>query len=546
MLLFGPTLSTPVLALHEWFAFINAQAVITASEAESTTHYAATRPFISRATDVPADQPFSGTLAATLRVDRSIVGGDGFGAYALNVSEATLINADGQWDSVIRDDSVNGQETVFTIGEMVGRDIVAPYAQFEPIARLRAVRWRPGRDQVIVEFSDLNEALNVPVQTEIYTGAGELEGGEELANLTKPWGDGAVRYASPTLVIAADGLWQATTVQGGEITGVQDGAVDLEFTEDCASVADLRALTPAELAPGQFATANNPSDATGMFFRLGGRTKKRITCHFNGPHETTADIIEYVALNSAGIDADDIETFTFQQLNDDLPAVRGYFIPAGATKTCADMFADLMRPVPGWYGITTLGKLRVHMLKAPEGIAAESFDTNFLTSGGSLVSIDMVPLPAGVDPPPQRWRVTWEHNWTPQPDLYEVVSEDDPALAEYLRSQFKVASTSEAQRQLVLADYPNAPDPEAIPGYFRDEADALEAAERLYDLYTQNFKLYRIVAKRQLFMRQLGEEIRVTDNSIVPRLGLESGRDLRLVEVNDSADDLQTEMLGFG
>jgi len=64
--------------------------------------YAATVPFITLATDSPANQQFDGTLEPTLRVDRSISAGggvsQGYGGFSINISELSLVNADASYD----------------------------------------------------------------------------------------------------------------------------------------------------------------------------------------------------------------------------------------------------------------------------------------------------------------------------------------------------------------------------------------------------------------------------------------------------------------
>src|SRR5215475_13795184 len=107
---FGPISSLQLSGLPFQSAYPDADALIIAQE--PITHiYAATEFFITRTTDVPANTAFSGSLEATIRLDRSIgaSGGGGYGGFSDNVGELTLINADGDYDDLAGAISLNGQ-----------------------------------------------------------------------------------------------------------------------------------------------------------------------------------------------------------------------------------------------------------------------------------------------------------------------------------------------------------------------------------------------------------------------------------------------------
>lgn len=535
MLGFGPLLTRPIAALPELSAGVYSDTTIVAEDSAAQTLCAATAPFINRSSDTPANQPFMPTLELSLRVDRSIARGDGYGGFAMNISELSLINADGEYDDDVDEGSINGQDIVISIGEMLkddphGAAVVAPFADFETVCTLKGQRWWVNRQRVTLEARDLAVVLDVPVQTSLYAGTGELEGGEEIKGRRRPYGDGEVFNATPTLVIAAEAVWQCNAGEVDEITAVRDGGIALEFDADYGTVALLRAAT---LVPGEYATCN----AEG-YFRLGGSAIAQITCDFTGLNSTTADIIEAVALSSAGLSASDLDAWAFEKLNVAQPADVNYYLDSSQSETCAEMFTKLMGGIGGWWQFTTLGKLQVHRFEAPEEIASEYYDTN-----GYIRDIDRIALPEAIDPPPRRRRVAYGRNFTVQATgLYGQVSEDDPAFADRLGKAYLLASTSDDDADIILADYPYAPDPDPVEAYFVDEADAQDEADRLLALYSSGFKPYRFTVKNALFLHQLGEVVNVTDS----RLGLSDGKFVRLVEVNDDLRDGVTEMVGFG
>jgi len=202
------------------------------------------------------------------------------------------------------------------------------------------------------------------------------------------------------------------------------------------------------------------------------------------------------------------------------------------------MFTNLMNGIGGWYGMTPLGQLQVKRLDRPTSIAAAFYDTD----GGNIVDIDRSSLPAGVDPPPHRWRVIYGRNYTVMTDLFGEVSENDPATADYLMSPYKLASTSDAQSDSILANWPDAPDRDPVQSYFASLVDAQAEADRLFQLYSIGLNAYRFVLKNALFVHSIGDIVNVTDS----RLGLSNGRYLRIVELSDDISNMTTEVIGFG
>jgi Concanavalin A-like lectin/glucanases superfamily len=753
---FAPISSRLISAQPHQALYVLSTASITIITSGIDTLYAATIPFITRVGDIPANQPFEGTLEPTLRIDRSIVTSEGYGGFAENVSELSLINVDGFYDGIVDLISVNGQAIRCSIGEVTGRSIVAAYQTFELIMNLTGERIRMERNHVVIEMRDPALTLQTEtVQQRIYAGTGGIEGGTEIAGKRRPFGDGVVFNATPTLVIAAELLFQFNAGPVASVQAVKDGGVQLTFFADYSTVSVLRQATGgndsftkillhgdgadasttftdsnvggsahtwtaagnaqidtaqskfggasmlfdgtgdwittpdhADFALGSgdwtidgffnvaggagtfrwlcgqgdgtinanrgvmiflngsnnitgavhiggvenginsttaFTTTgwhhvalvrtgntlklfidgvqeggnttisgsiNHPATVFGVgvegsvagsswngwidefrlsvgvarwtqnftppsvafatslqpgfystciaegYFLLGGVGFKTITVDFTGLRLTTADIIENVALTSAGLTISDIDTSSFIDLNNSQPANVGYYLDSESSETCAEMFTKLMRGIGGWHGMTPLGKLQVRRFERPTGIASTFYDT----SGGNIVEIDRVALPQGVDPPPHRWRMIYGRNWTVMTDLFGQVSQNDPAMADYLMSPYKLASTSESQSMQVLAEWPNAPDPNPIESYFALVIDAQNEANRLFQLYTIGLTAYRFTLKNALFVHEIGEIINVTDS----RLSLDTGRYVRIVQLSDDVSSMTTEVIGFG
>lgn len=720
---FGPYSGSPDTPPFILSDMIGSESFVVLTEAAATKIRAATFPFITRYYDSPANQPFNGTLEATLRIDRSIASSDGYSGFSENISELSLINAEGDYDDLVDQFSVNGQEINLSIGTMSGRFVVDSYDSFVPFAKLIGERFVVNRTRLTIEMRDPAAALiNTTVQQNVYGGSGGLDGGEDITGLRRPRGFGIVFNATPTLVIGNELVWQFNDGPVASIEAVKDGGVELDFFADYPTTAAMRA-DAGFIDPGFYASCI----AEG-YFQTGGINFKQVTVDFTALQLTTADVIKTVAVEAAGLTtsafdpefvdvsgggslagldrtfsvtsggltysnasvreshsngkwvfsivlgndmsvsdigvgfsldrsiahnqwlgstlqsvafygsdgqmyyngvglgyfmddwstapagtiitiAVDLDTSimwiklnqndwsgggdpaagtggfsigafaglelfpgvsvkttgtqsttinldindlpegfnnwstttvnvgTFVQLNTDQPATISYFLDDGSSETCAEMFTKLMRGIGGWWGMSPLGQLQVRLMVAPGETASA-----YYSDSDQIVSIDRVDLPEGVDPPPHRRRAVYARNWTVMTDLFGAVSEFDPDMAEYLKMPYKLVSTPEEDGELVLANYPDAPDPEPIESFFAFLEDAQAEVDRIFELYTTGLHAYRFTLKQAMFMHDIGDVINVTAD----RLGLENGRYLVAVEVSDSMDTMVTDITGFG
>lgn len=505
---------------------------LTSSSPALTTFYAASDFFITRSTDTPANTAFDGSLETQLRVDRSIQSADGYLGFNQNISELSLINSDGLYDAFAGFVSVNGQQIRFAVGQTDDSGkIIVPYAQFELTALFTAERFTVSRQHLVIQMQDpALTIVNESVQN-TYGGTGGLDGNIELSGKRKPFLDGQVFNVTPTLVIPNELLYQLNDGGLTSITAVKDGGVALTNIGNFANVAALRA---AETTIGAGNYATSLSDG---YFALGGIPFKQVTADAVGLHTATTDIIAAVAATVAG--GPSLDQASFDSLKARQSATAGYFLDSNATETCAELFTKLLTGIGGWWGITPLGSLHVDRFEPPD-----SFQTIALynTTGGDILDIDRVALPDGVDPPPHRRRAIYQRNWTVMTDLFGQVISDTPQLADQLRNPYSLATTSDTDGATVLALYPDAPDPAPIESYFAFYADALVEANRIFQLYSQGRSAFSFQLKNQLFVHQIGDVVQVMSD----RLGLQSGKYLRLVSVNDDCSTMQTEVVGFG
>jgi len=500
------------------------------------TQYAATIPFISRAADVPANQPFEGTLEASIRIDTSIISGQAFSGFSETISEITLNNAEGLYDNVTNLYSINGQRVRLAFGTLGSRNLVDPYNSFATIAMLTGERMTLTRTELTIELRDQAAKLvTETVQQNVYGGAGGLDGNTDIAGKRRPRGFGQVFNGTPTLVMPEFLLYQFNDGPVSSVNSVRDGGITLAFFADYATPEALIGATGV-IEPGQYGTC-----IAAGYFMLGGTAFSQVTVDFQTAELTTATIIQAIATSSGGLAPAAIDTTAFAELEVEQPAVVQYYLDESSSTTCADAFTALMGGVGGWWGMTALGLLTVQIFRAPDGSTpAGRYDT----SGGKMLDIDRVALPDDIDPPPHRQRMKYSRNWTVQSgtDIFGEVIEGDPAFADRLQKDSLVATTDDAAGAAVLANYPAAPDPDPIEGYFAELEDAQAEVDRIFALYSSGFQLYRFRLKEAMFLHAIGDIINVTDS----RLGLSSGKDLRVVAITEDTSDMTTEIQAFG
>jgi hypothetical protein len=499
------------------------------------TIYVATKEFITEPTDTPPNRPFYGTLQKALRLDRSIVDSSGFGRVTSGWGELELINLEGDYDFLIKNYAVDGRAVNIKIGAEG-----ASYNSFITLFAGTATGWHVAEDILRVGIRDNGYLLEVPIQTNTYAGTGDFEGGTDLAGKRRPLGFGEILNVSPPLVVPAYLIYQLHDGETEAIDAVYDRGVALAPAgpADYATSAALLAATDgaagsgANIEAGEYATCL----AEG-YFRLGGMPVGTVTADFHGDADggyvdTTAGVVQRILERVVGTA---LRTAAFDTLDARQPAPIGYYVDPSSEMQVTDVVAQLMGAIGGWGGFRRDGRFEVGIFDAPSGASSAQYERT------DIIEIDRQPLPAGLDPPPWRYRVVWGRNWTVQTDV-EGGSGITADRVAFLAQSTRLASSDADQGTLIKTNHPRAQDPAPVESYFVDEADAQAEADRLLDLYGVTNSLYRIVLTSHPFVHEVGEVIYVT----FPRWDLARGRRLRIVGLTEDTDEARTEIVGFG
>jgi hypothetical protein len=485
--------------------------------------YAATQEYVTLSSDSLATQPFNGTLLQPLQITRSLLGSDIIGQFTAGTGKLILTNTDGEYDFLIERFAIDGRD----IEVKIGREGDS-YDDFFTIFKGTASDWSVEEDVVEIDIVDNAYKLSVPAQPNTYGGAGGVDGTTDLIGKRKPKCYGYVYNISPPLVVPASLIYQVHDGSVQAISAVYDRGVTLTAGTDFATYALLAA---ASISAGQYGTC-----AAQGYIKLGSSPSGTVTADIQGDNtggfvSTTADIVRRVLTASVLDDPDDLYVPSFTAVNSANSSEVGYYISPEDTTTVADVIAHLMRGIGGWGGFRRSGKFEVGVFLTPVGYAPSAHFERI-----DIFEMKRERLPTSMSPPPWRFRVGWQHNYTTQTDTAGSVSATRKGfLAETDRY-------AEASDDSIKTDHPFAQDRDPIISYFRDQADAQTEADRLLDLYRSSKALYRFTVGTEPYILDVGDVVNVT----YPRWDLTVGRNLRIVEMTENAQNNTVELVAYG
>lgn len=506
--------------------------------------------FVTRATDAPAHEFIDGRIGSGLRLGRGIKSGEAgqFGSLLeTTFGEIALLNNDGALDSLVNSYYADGLPLRLKIGATevtsLGRERVQPFADFALVYSSIAGEWSFEHDLVRLRIAGSHSApsrfadrhnvgrLQDRLQQQTYSGAGGQQGTADMAGRTVPTAFGTCLNASAQLVDPAILSYQLHGGTMDSIIAVYDAGIALAFDADYASYAALEAAT---VPAGSYAS----SLATG-FIRLGTTPIGAVTADIRGDNQTfdargyVADhggLIKKVLLNYSNLVTADLDEDSFDDLDTAQPASMGLFLPAGDQSTVEEVIARVALSCGAFAGQDRSGLYRVQRLEAP------ATSQHWTFTDRDIISIERERLPYGV--PWKSWGVGYQINWTVQhsSDLAAGVTQ---ARRTFLEAEYRYAYAQDPAIALAHATSSGAPLRSSL---FLDVADAEDEAERLIAFYALGRAMYRIVVKTALFSVEIGQTVRV----LYDRWDLGGGKNFVVIEADDDADAVTTELLVFG
>ena len=416
------------------------------------------RGWIQEPRDTGAEEVYPPRLLEPPAVERFIPVYPGEGRRSqIEAGELRLRNVDGALDSIAGEWAIGGRE-VKLIRAPHRRPNHAERSTWVEVASLRASEAFEGTDTLRMPLrsaaADLLGAAN-----SLYTGAGGAEGDASLRGVSKPRIFGFVRNVQPTLVDAANRIYQLHDGEVEEIVAVRDLGGLLELKENEDSYASLVADSPA--------TGKYTSFKGGGFIKLHDDpvflTADVRGSTFGGYASTAALVAAQILQVAGGVASATASTFSTWP-NTEV----GIIVREGTAEDAMDRLAAALGSV--WWGPNTLGEFGGGVITSPESatIIIEPY-----------MLLDAPQETSGSTPPWWRLRVAYQ-----EIDVTQEGSDvsDSPLVSDkdFYSKKRRYAVASDAN---VKIRYPLAVDGPELPGVIESKTAASTLAESLLTIY---------------------------------------------------------------
>jgi hypothetical protein len=470
------------------------------------TLYYSSHGYISKATDTPANTWYDGRMSGDVLVERRIFDQkQGFGGLAFTRAELSLINNDGELDTLLRDYAIDGRAARALLGRPTDARSAFGEAFIGVVRHARVDSKRLG-----LTLSDGLARLELPINRNTYAGTGGIEGGADLKGKPKPKGWGHAFNINPPLVNSASLIYQVHDGAISDVPNAWDRQVALVKGADYASQADMEANAPA--------AGNYRVWKGGGFIRLGSTPAGTVTADLLGDASgagyinKTGDIVNRILGDQALLLASEIDAAAIAQLNVDAPVEVGIW-RGTEQSTIAGALDELLAGVGAFGGFSRLGKFTAGVIATPSGASVASYTEE------EIGELERAPLPSAVEPIVWRARVGWQRNYTVQNDVAAGVTQARRTFAaEAERVAIREDTTIRSRRTLAREYGPTG-------NLYAQQADADTEAIRLMGLWGVERALYSVPLPAAALARDIGDVITVT----YPRFGFSLGAQTRVL-----------------
>lgn len=309
-----------------------------------------------------------------------------------------------------------------------------------------------------------------------------------------------------------------TDVDLDNLTGLTVTADGVRFQETTgAAMGHVSGLTWALAAGTVLAFTGVRLDGASVAFTadtgarrvtLGDPPGGTVEIDFEAMEIGAAGIVQALATRSGLLSTDDLDAAAFADFAVRVPAPLGWY-QTNTQRNAVECIDEIVAGVGAYRHFDRLGKLRLWRLDAPAGEPARVFDADDIVRDSLRI--------LKVDAPAKRVRVQCRRNWTVQAvgNMQGSVADADKARysAEYL------LPPAVATHDLAAA-HPNALDPDPLPSFYVEAADAQAEADRLAGLRSVPRTTYQADFLGRAIGLELGDLIEVAH----PRFGLAGGK----------------------
>lgn len=444
---------------------------------------------------------------SSFAVDRGINLDPSSSVPAVSRGTVNFLNMDGDWDYVASTTNSDRRSIRILAGNKVFDQarqlwLDPSYSALIPAFGGIAGPWYCDENALQIPVRDAQYWLTKPIQDQLYGGTGNLDGGADLAGSPLPMVRGGTASLPvnnvPAVLVDAVNLVYQYTDGAGTIINLREGGLAGSIT----FAGDVTNLYAGSTAAGTYRTNN----ARGLF-QLGSTAQNTITVDCTGAYPvsgmvtTAMQMAVRLMVEDAGMPGQYVDTGSFSAADSLYPYTSGYFVPTSPT-ACSQVLAVLMQScgaklIPSRDGILRCLPLRV----IAAGVTPE-----FSYTAGEIVTCLAQPLGAALSPPPYRYRVAYQENYTIQTQGF------NPTISavhqSFIAVQYRYGTWINAATLLAYND-PNDPDP--IPTYLLDPTAAGTLASDMGALWGPGRYLYAVTLPIAYgFRHEIGDVIGIT------------------------------------
>lgn len=399
------------------------------------------------------------------------------------------------------------------------------YASLSLVFAGVATPWFLTDTELQIPIRDATYWLDRPVQSNLYTGGGSYGGDATLAGLPLPKARGGtsgnpIRNVTPVLIDATNRIYQYTDAAGTVVALYEGGDTNITFSANTTNL--YAGSTPA----GQYRTDNSRG-----LFQLGSTPARTITVDCTGQfpiagvQTTAATIARYLLSEDLLLPSGNLETASFTSVDGAYPYTSGIYFDPVSPVTGLDALALLLSALGAKIIPLRTGQLRLLALRALP-VSPTTVDAFNLTN---IVRIAPAPLPAILAPPPYRFRVGYQHNFTVQTSgLSPNVT---MAKLAFLAAADRLAAASSST---ILGSYNRPNDPPIIATALQSQTDAASLATALVALWSTRRRIYDVTLPvLNGLVREIGDVVSLT----YPMDDLSTGKSGQIVGEQFNASD---------
>lgn len=312
--------------------------------------------------------------------------------------------------------------------------------------------WLVGEKTIELPIKDTLFLADRPLQIRFYTGVGFIEGPVSFKGQPKPLCRGGTQTApiqnmQPRLMDPVYSIYQWTDGPGVLVKLYENNAAVFVNAGDILDANDFYS-TPTP--PGSYRSCN----AAGLF-QLGSTAVGTISANVTGTCggqaiSTAAALIQAILINDLQIPVDQIDTASFYNADAAYPYTVGFHYDG--SESASVVLSRLAASIGGRLLTSRNGKIGIFVPPRVQtgAVPVITFDDK------NALSIEPIALPASLDPPPYRWRVSYQRNYTQQTSGYNPSA--TPARQQFIVEEFRYATWTDPDVQAVWLK-PNDPSP---------------------------------------------------------------------------------------